>query len=468
MTAATPIVSDLSVWASHLAGFADMPDERLNTRFARSLATLAAKPLDSLPQACESAGQAKGTYRFFSNKRLSLSHFLQPLVNATADGCRGHGVVLAVQDTTSLNYTSLKHTTGLGLLNDSPLARGLHLHTTIALRGDGVPIGLLHQHYWSRPIKETSDSAEDDQRPIEEKESYKWLRGIEAAETALLSLPELERPRLMHVMDREGDIHEVLQRITDSPHGAVIRSAQNRSVDGAIDKAHQAVAAAPLLGVQRIAVPANHGQRRRAARCELRAVKLIISPDRYKHPQRKPVTWTLVEAREVDAPAGVEPLCWLLWTTEPASTRQQVSDVLKIYKLRWRVEDFHLTLKSGCRAEALELETAERLTKALILYSAIAVRIVALRDLARQEPDAPCTSILSNDAWRALYAKFEKKAPTADTPVPTVRLAILWIGRLGGHLNRKRDGMPGVRTLWRGWRDLTILVAGYRLGRTHH
>jgi hypothetical protein len=124
-----------------------------------------------------------------------------------------------------------------------------------------------------------------------------------------------------------------------------------------------------------------------------------------------------------------------------------------------------LTLKSGCRAEALELETADRLTKAVMLYSMIAVRIVALRDLARQEPDAPCTTILSDDAWRALYAKFEKKAPDLDTPVPTVRQAILWIGRLGGHLNRKRDGMPGVRTLWRGWRDLTILVAGYRLGR---
>jgi hypothetical protein len=464
MTPATPLFADLDVWASHVAGFADLPDERLNTRFAQTLATLAAKPLDSFPQACGSASEAKATYRFFSNKRLTTADFLQPLVDATADGCRGHAVVLAVQDTTSLNYTTLKATKGLGLLNDSVRARGVHLHSTMALRKDGVPIGLLGQHYWSRPVEPPAEPPKRE-RPIEEKESYKWLRGIEAAEAAILSLPELERPRLIHVMDREGDIHEVLQRITDSPHGAVIRSVQNRSVDGPINKSIQAVRAAPLLGIHRIDVPANHGQPQRKARCELRSVTLTLTPDTEKHPHRKPVAWTLVEAREVDAPAGVEPLCWLLWTTEPASTRTQIIDVLNIYKLRWRIEDFHLTLKSGCRAEALELETADRLTKAVMLYSMIAVRIVALRDLARQEPDAPCTTILSDDAWRALYAKFEKKAADSDTPVPTVRQAILWIGRLGGHLNRKRDGMPGVRTLWRGWRDLTILVAGYRLGR---
>jgi hypothetical protein len=457
--------SSFDVWASHCAGFADLPDERLKTRFAQILATLAAKPLDSFPQACGSAGQAKATYRFLSNARLSVADFLQPLVAATADSCADQPVILAVQDTTSCNFTPLKRTTGLGPLNDSSHAQGLHLHSTLALRMDGVPLGLLHQSYWSRPT-DGSSAPERKQRPIEDKESVKWLRGIEAAEAAIDALPARQRPRLIHVMDREGDIHEVLQHITDSPHGAVIRSAQNRCVDGVIDKAHHAVAAAALLGSTRVDVPANHGQPRRKARLELRAVELTITPNLSRHPQRRSVTWTLIEAREIDAPAGVEPLCWLLWTTEPARTRAQVIAILAIYKLRWRVEDFHLTLKSGCRVEALELETAERLTKAIVLYSAVAVRLVALRDLARQDPDAPCTSILSPDAWQVLFAKFQLQTPQTDTPVPTVRQAILWIARLGGHLNRKGDGLPGVRTLWRGWRDLTVLVAGYRLGRS--
>jgi hypothetical protein len=457
-------LADPDFWATELAGFADFPDERLHSRFAELLVTFARKPLDSIPQACASAHDAKAAYRFLSNRRLTVADFLQPIVAGTVAGCRGLATVYAIQDTTSLNYSTLRQTRGLGLLNDSPRALGLHLHSTLALRADGVPIGLLHQHYWSRPPVERH-APNKNSLPIADKESFKWLRGLNAAEAALAELPVDERPRLIHVMDREGDVHEVLEHISASPHGAVIRSAQNRSVAGVIDKAHAAVAARPLLGVQRLTVPARGGQPRRTVRLELRAITVTITPNTDKHPQRRPVTWTLVAACETEPPQGVEPLHWLLWTTEPAQTRAQINEILRIYGLRWRIEDYHLTLKSGCRAEGLELETAERLTKALILYSAVAVRLVALRDLARAEPEAPCTLVLSDLAWRALYAHFEKRLPTANTPVPTVRQAALWIGRLGGHLNRKRDGLPGVRTLWRGWRDLTILVLGYRLGQ---
>jgi hypothetical protein len=457
-------LADANLWVAEIAGRADFPDERLNARFADLLLTFAEKPLDSIPQACGSARDAKAAYRLFSNRRLSVADFLQPIIASTIEGCRGQPTVYSVQDSTSLNYSTLRHTKDLGLLNDSPRARGLHLHTTLALRPDGVPIGPLHQHYWSRPAADL-EAPEPKSLSIQDKESFKWLRGVNAAESAVAHLSEDERPRLIHVMDREGDIHEVLERISASPHGAVIRSAQNRSVAGEINKAHDAVAAGPVIGMHRLTVPAQGGQPRRTARLELRAVAMTITPNPDKHPSRRRVTWTLVAANEVDAPAGVEPLRWLLWTTEPAQTRAQIIEVLRIYTLRWRIEDYHLTLKSGCRAEALELETAARLTKALILYSAVAVRIVALRDLARTEPEAPCTRVLSDLAWRALYAHFEKRLPKADTPTPTVRQAVLWIGRLGGHLNRKRDGMPGVRTLWRGWRDLTIMMAGYRLGQ---
>jgi len=283
-----------------------------------------------------------------------------------------------------------------------------------------------------------------------------------AAAAARLTLPAAERPRLIHVMDREGDIHEVLQHITDLDDGAIIRSAQNRSVAGPLDRAHQAVAATAPLGTRTLEVPASHGRPRRIATLELRATTLTITPDGVKHPDRRPVTWTLVEAREVAAPADVAALHWLLWTTEAARTTAEVLEILRLYKLRWKIEDYHLILKSGCRVEALELETAVRLTKAVTLYAAVASRILTLRDRARLEPNAPCTTILSTDAWRVLWLRFEKGPLTAATAVPSVRQAILWIGRLGGHLGRKRDGLPGVRTLWRGWRDLTILVAGYR------
>ena len=464
MNPTQPFTTDNDLWATDVAARADLPDQRLNTRLAQVLATLAAKPLDSIPQACGKFSQAKALYAFLSNQRFGVADLLRPIVAATVATCRRLPVVLAIQDTTSLNFSTLRHTTGLGPVNDSIHARGLHLHSTLAVRADGVPLGLLHQTYWSRTPGQPSASARQD-LPIADKESNKWLLGIDAAMAACQSLPVTERPRLLPVMDREGDIHEVLQRITDLEHGAVIRCAQNRSVAGPIDRAHQAVAAAPLAGSSTIDVPARQGQPRRKAKLELRATTLMITPNLQKHPQRQPVTWTLVEAREVEVPTGVTPLHWLLWTTEPARTIAEILEVLRLYKLRWKIEDFHLTLKSGCRAEALELETAVRLTKAITLYSAVAARILTLRDRARLEPNAPCTTILSTEAWRVLWLRFEKQALHADTPVPTVRQAILWIGRLGGHLGRKCDGLPGVRTLWRGWRDLSILVAGYRAAR---
>lgn len=452
-------------WATEIGGFAELPDERLNRRFTEILALMARKSQDSIPQAMGSAAAAKATYRFLSNKRVTTDGLLEPIAALTASQCRGLPVILAVHDTTSMNYSTLTHTTGLGPIGSSDTAKGLYVHTSLALRPDGLGMGVLHQECWSRP-PEKRDT--DHQRlPIEEKESCKWFDGIAGTEMALERLPDGERPRVIHLMDREGDIHEVLEAIVDSRDGAVIRSTHDRKVDEPIPHAHQAVAASPLLGIAIIEVPAQHGRDKRTATVELRSIATTVVPTRKLpvHADREPFACSLVEAREVNPPPGIEPLHWLLWTTEPAATLAEALEILRLYKLRWRVEDFHLTLKSGCRIEELELEKAERLAKAILLYSVVAANIVRLRDQARLEPDAPCTEILSDDAWKALWIHIKKKRLTPGVKPPTIHQAVLWIGRLGGHLNRKRDGMPGVRTLWRGWRDLSILVTGYRLAR---
>jgi hypothetical protein len=132
------------------------------------------------------------------------------------------------------------------------------------------------------------------------------------------------------------------------------------------------------------------------------------------------------------------------------------------YPCRWPIEAYHLTLKSGCRLEALRRESWDRLEKAVGMYPSVAARMVALRDRAQQEPDALATVLLSEDECAVLLAQFGKGRAVLRLPLGQ---AVLWIGRLGGHLNRKRDGMPGVRTLWRGLRDLTLLVEGWRVAR---
>lgn len=458
------LAGDVELWAAHIAAHADLSDARLERRFAEILATFAAKPLDSIPHATGSAKAAKGTYRFLQNTRFTAEDLLEPLTSVTAKFCRSIPVVLAVQDTTSLNFTTLRTTTGLGPIGYSTQARGLHLHTTLAVRSDGLPIGLLHQQYWSRPPEKRRNDHQA--LPIEQKESCKWLDGVTGADEALAHLPAEERPRLLHLMDREGDIHDVLEFLADSRDGGIIRCSSNRRINGPIGYAHDAVTAAPLLGPTTFEVPAQAGSKARKATLDVRSLGVTITPTR-KHAsqsERADVALTLVEVRERDAPAGVEPLHWRLWTTEPAATLKEALEVVRLYRLRWMIEEFHLALKSGCKAEALGLECFERLEKALVCYSAVAVRILSLRDLARREPQTPCTALLSEDAWKALWLHVYQRRWQIPEAIPTVSEVVRWVGGLGGHLGRKRDGLPGVRTLWRGWRDLTILVQGYRLG----
>jgi hypothetical protein len=326
-------------------------------------------------------------------------------------------------------------------------------------------LGLLDQYYWVRTElnKDRSQS-----RPIEDKESMKWLRGVDSTQAALDLLPGSQRPRVIHLMDREGDIHEVFARILSLGHGAIIRRYKKRNVAEEPGDADAAIAQSPVVARLRLKLAAGHGSKKRTAVVELRARPMTLAPRCHHQPGRGPLCLNMVEVREIGAPADIEePIHWRLWTTEPIRTKKQILAVVHGYTLRWRSEDFHLIWKQGCRVEQLELETQQRLQKAVILYAGIAVRLLRLRDLARREPTAPCTEILSDDEWRVLHTHVTGEAANAATAVPTIEQAAKWIGRLGGHLARKRDGMPGVRTLWRGWRDLAILVAGYRAGKRH-
>jgi len=458
-----PICCSLPLWAAQVAAATPLPDRRLNTRLERLLTLLAQKPLDAFPQAAPDWHQAKATYRFLANERFAWQDLLTGWQTTTTQGLRGQPLVYVAHDTTTVSYSTLKRTTGLGYINQIEAARGLHCHSSVVLRADGVVLGLLHQHYWVRPQYRKSAP---NSRPREDKESIKWQRGLNATAAALRSLPASQRPRVIHLMDREGDIHEVFAKVLELGHGAIIRRYRHRAVAEWPLDADRVIRAVPAVGQWKLKLPAGHGRKGRTALVELRSTVLTLTPNNHVERQRQPLRLTMVQVREIGTPPqGEEAIDWLLWTTEPARTKKQILAVARAYAFRWRVEDFHLVWKQGCRVEQLQLETRPRLEKALVLYAGVAVRVVQLRDLARREPTAPCTEVLTEDEWQVLYAHSTGAVPTAATPVPTIEQASKWIGRLGGHLGRKRDGMPGVRTLWRGWRDLALLVAGYRAGK---
>jgi hypothetical protein len=454
----TPLDATVYGWALATFGHAELPDTRLRARLLDVAVAWAVRPHDTIPQACGKWGQTKGAYRFLENERVSCSALIASAGKAAAQASWGQDSIVVIQDTSTLSYSGLKDTEGLGPINDLKKPLGMFLHSTLALRMDGRPLGLLHQQIWCRKEELRGSAEKRHERRIEDKESCKWLKGIQQAREHVASVPSAQRPRLIHVMDREGDIHDVLQTIVQSTDGLILRCDHNRRIEHPLEYAHAAVRAAPLLGTVSIEVPRTHEKKARTASVEVRAQRMQIVPNNYRDPRRQPLAITLVELVEVAPPEDVAPLHWRLWTTEPAATLEEALNVARCYSLRWRIEDLHLVLKSGCAVEKLQLETADRLAKAVVLYSAIAVRILHLRDGVRQTPESPCTEVLQASEWRTLWTAIHKQPPAPQQSAPTLRQAVLWIGRLGGHLNRKGDGMPGVRTLWRGWRDLMMLT----------
>jgi hypothetical protein len=422
------------------------------------LATCAERPNDAIPHAAGSWGQATGIYRFLANQRVQPAALQQGLTSDTARQCLDQPTVLVVQDTTSLHLTGCHVLPELGPIGSGNLAQGVLLHSPLAFTEQGAVLGVLGLQIWARPAGNAVGP--------EAKESGTWLQGIDQArqvvwETAWAA-GAAAPPRLLHRMDREGDVSEVLQWVEEVGESAIIRCVQNRRVEAPLRLAHAAVRAQPVLGRVTITVPRSHGKPARTATVERRALTTTLRPDRAQYPHAWPLTWTLVEVWEPHPAPEHEALHWLLWTREPATTLTEGQEVVRKYPCRWPIEEYHLTLKSGGRIEALRLESWDSVAKAIVMYTSVAARMVALRDRAQQEPNAPATVLLSEDECAVLVAKFGQGRAVLRL---TRGQAVLWIGRLGGHLNRQRDGMPGVRTLWRGLRDLTLLVEGWRVAR---
>jgi hypothetical protein len=261
-------------------------------------------------------------------------------------------------------------------------------------------------------------------------------------------------------------VHEVLQEVVTEKQDAVIRCCQRhrRVSNDAYATLQDVVAAQKPSFTRTVSVPRKPGQRGREAVVEVRAATVTLDPAPI-YRQRKALTIHAVWVYEPSPPAGAVPLDWLLLTTLPVNTAKRCWKVVETYQLRWRIEEFHLALKSGCKVERSQLKTAERIEVLLALCCSVAVRILQLTLLARTEPATLCTEVLSEDEWQVLWAYVQRRPVAQAHGPPTIQEAVRMLGRLGGHLGRKSDGMPGVRSLWRGWRDLQLLVDGYRLIR---
>jgi hypothetical protein len=449
------------------AAAARFTQPRLGTRLQLLFGQLHDRLDGSLPQACRSEAAYKGATRFFDHPQTAPERLLPALVRPAVRNACGAALVLVAHDSTSFNYSSLQKAQGLGPINDSARARGFHLHSSLLLDGEGALLGIAHLHFWTRQGFRQESDEQVRSLPIEAKESFKWLRGLRATQAAFTAETEAP-PRLVHVMDREGDIHEVFADVRRLRQHAVIRCAQDRRVEGEepdqVERAHQRVARYDSLGRIEVRVPCSEGGHRLAL-CEVRAAQVRLSPAAKKYPGRRPLRLGLIEIREVTPPADQPVTLWRLWTTLPVRTPAQIVRVLDAYRARWRLEEYHRVLKTSLRVEKLRLQSGEKLMKALTLAAGVAVRVVQLRDRLRQVPEESCREWFGEAEWQTLWTWKHGRPWTAAAGVPTLAEVVRWVARLGGHLGRKCDGSPGAEVLSRGLRALALMREGRELGR---
>ena len=433
-------------WAENEFGFVQLGDKRLTSRLVTLARSLARAPDTPLPQALPQWRELKAAYRFFDNAKAVPEHILAGHIDATWSRIRAVPIVLAVQDTTYLNWAHHPATQGLGGLSDA--GRGVICHSTLAVTPERLPLGLLAQRNWVRDDATFGALPSHRKRAIGDKESIKWIESVEALAIAREAAPQTT---FISVGDREADVYELFAMERAAGVELLVRASWNRVVDSTHRYLWETLQAAPVLGTVEVSVPRHPGEPVRRCTLALRSMPITLKPPHTRKRLGKIEVWGIL-ATEVTLPEG-EPIEWLLLTTVPAPSVDGAIERVHWYSCRWTIEVWHRVLKTGCRIESRQLETVERLAVALTLYSIIAWRILYATMLARIAPDLPCTVVLSKEEWQALYCNIKRVPEPAATP-PTLTEAVLWIAKLGGFLARKGDGAPGPHVLWRGFQHL--------------
>jgi len=448
-------------WAEEEFGGAGLGDERRVKRLVRIARDFFARPQANVPQACQSRAKTKAAYRFFEDSNNRMEKVLAPHYESTAKRMAREKVVLAAQDTTTLNYSTHPATQGLGLIaSRKDCVIGLIVHDTMAFNTAGTPLGLIDVQCWARDPDDFGKKHDRHRLIIEQKESNKWLKSFRALAALQAKCPDTV---LVSVGDREADIYEFFIEAQQNGTGAqiLIRAERDRLLADGQGHLWEYVGSRPVSGIQTIQVPGRGTRPARQAALAVRYAQVRLQPPRRKKEFEAVTEWAVL-AREVDAPEGVEPLEWLLLTTMEINSFESATEKLRWYCGRWGIEVYHRTLKSGCRIEQRQLGSADSLQACLAIDMVVAWQIYHLTKLGREVPEVDCTVFFEEAEWKALVA-YKTQNPLPSAKPPTLREAIRMVASLGGFLGRRSDGEPGTQTLWLGMQRLDDLAAMWKI-----
>jgi hypothetical protein len=452
----------ITPWALEEMATANFGDERLDTRVAILLSALGNRPNLSIPAACGSRAEMKAAYRFYDNDKATFAKVIEPHLARSRQRVAQQPIALLVQDTSEIDLTRPEQeVVGAGALDGS--RRGVLLHEMHAFTPDGTPLGTVWAEVLNRTegVSHASPAEKHDERkhtPIEEKESMRWLTGLREARQLAQELPGVQ---CVCVADSEADIYEwFAEPRGEQPVHWLIRACQDRALETDSGRhLRDQVLATPLLykvellirGRKAKTAAEDRARRQnretRQAKVEVRAATVTLRPPWRPDRELPPVTVNVVLVREPNPPAGEPPVEWLLITTLPIDTPEQVRTVVEYYCVRWCIEILFRTLKSGCRIEQRRFEHVDRMLPCLGLYLIVAWRTFFVCRVGRSCPDLDCEAIFEPSEWKAVWmAVHRQKAPKK---APRLSEMVHLIARLGGYVERPHSE-PGTQTVWIG------------------
>jgi hypothetical protein len=469
----------IAPWAKDEMATAALGDKRLNKRLERILSDLGSKPTASIPAACGGHKETTAAYRFFDNEKSTPEAILQSHVDQTKQRIAEQPIVLLVQDTSELDLTRPQQQVVAAGPLDTEARRGGFVHPLHAVTPDGTPLGTVHCEFWTREDDTAPKTAEEKRRerraaPIEDKESMRWLEGLRKTRDLA---QEFAHVQFVCVADSEADIYELFSEPRGKqPVHFLIRACQNRALEKDPDTRtkhlRERVLESPVLFTQEITVRGRkaktscetrerrQSRQTRKAIVEVRAAAMTLRPPSRPEGQLPPVTVHIVLVREANPPAGEPAVEWLLVTTLPIDTIDQVRQVVQYYCTRWIIEILFRVLKSGCRVEERRFEHMERFENSAAVYLIVAWRTLYVCRLGRSMPDIDCESVFEPSEWKSVWRIVKGEALPSTPPKLSVMIAL--VAQLGGYVNRpNRKDPPGPQTIWLGMQRMYDLAQAW-------
>jgi hypothetical protein len=489
----------IAPWALAESAGADCGDARLTKRLGILLSAMGNAPSASIPCAC-AGGHAEiaAAYRFFDHADTTPERLLAPHFEQTRQRMKQYDTVLLVQDTTEHDMTQpQRRVSGAGPLDGSQ-RQGAFLHLLHAYSAQGISLGSLWQRIIVRPEdvrsgrKKAKTRSQYRAQAIAQKESHRWIEGMEQAHSVARSHPA---QRIICIADSEADIYEYLASAQQAQSAAqeeprarwIVRACQDRLLrttqteqtpsDQTTAKLWEHSREQPVIVEQTLHVrgrPApkvtcDKRQRRqpredREIRIAVRAASVTIQAPQRRGGKGPDLKVNVVLVSEINAPEGDVPVEWLLLSNLPIDSEAAVREIIEAYRKRFLIEVFFRVLKSGCRIEAKRFEQCDRHLSLLALAIIIAWRVQSLTQAAQHEPEASASKHFEASEWQAAWAVVKREKHVGEEAPPLAEMVEL-VARLGGWIKRspKQHSPPGVQTLWQGLHRLRDLATGWSM-----